>query len=289
MTPLLIYSHENEPLTRVLLSSNFDQKYGLIKISIKDLLEKARIFDEIDDFRTIINWKLPLGITISNSKQYYLINRVLSVSKKLFDDFSEQDQLYALTEFRAYLAFALEAFPNSFLRPNAFGLSGNRFSLPRQWKIIQEHDLAISVPEYYLGNMEFSPLEGNVVYSDPYNFYYWKSIRDNVNFKEISFAFVKPIGQPIVVFVTGNKVEAFYHEKSTEIPSTILPTLYQTALQLSKLFNYSICEILFFESKEVISFGMISNVPHGTSKKHWFPSSILFFFEREISRKYGTN
>lgn len=131
MISVLLYSHSFEPITQVLLNS-FDQDGGgLIKISLSELLNNSCIFDEIDE-QIKLSWNFSNGLKITNSDQHYLINRVLSIPEEIFSDFAKEDRSYSLSEFRAYLAFAIEAFPNSFAKPGAFGLSGNRFSLPRQ-------------------------------------------------------------------------------------------------------------------------------------------------------------
>ena len=117
MTPILLYSHVNEPLTRAVLSSKLDQTHGLIKLSLETLLEQVNILDELNEYEAKIDWTFPSGEKVSNSNSFYLINRVLSVPEKLFKDFAEQDKLYSLSEFRAYLAFVIEAFPNAFSRP----------------------------------------------------------------------------------------------------------------------------------------------------------------------------
>jgi len=68
-----------------------------------------------------------------------------------------------MSEFRAYLAFAIEAFPSSFSKPGPFGLSGNRFSLPRQWEMIKKAEFTCDSPKYYLENMNFCPLKRDLV------------------------------------------------------------------------------------------------------------------------------
>lgn len=137
MKPILLYSHPDEPITQALLSSELDQNFNMIKLSLVTLLQDITIMDEFNNFDIKIEWQLPSGLKIFNSSDFYLINRVLSVPETLVCDFAEEDRNYSLSEFRAYLAFALEAFPYCFSRPGAFGLSGNRFSLLRQWEIVK--------------------------------------------------------------------------------------------------------------------------------------------------------
>ena len=94
MTPILLYRHVNEPLTRALLSSKLDQKYGLIKLSLETLLDQVNILDELNEYEAKIDWTFPSGEKVSHSSSFYLINRVLSVPEKLFKDKSLPAPLY---------------------------------------------------------------------------------------------------------------------------------------------------------------------------------------------------
>jgi len=209
MTPILLYSHVNEPLTRSLISSTLDQKCVLIKLSVEDLLQQTNIIDELNNDEVKISWTLPSGKEIVNSNDFYLINRVLSVPEEIFNSFSEDDRLYSISEFRAYLTFAIEAFPISFSKPGAFGLSGNRFSLVRQWEMIKGADFVFKTPKYYLGNMDFCPWEEGLVYANPFDFYYWRSNQNLVDVDRASFVFSKPKGKPVVACVIGEDVNIF--------------------------------------------------------------------------------
>lgn len=287
MKPILLYSHPDEPITQALLSSELDLKFNMIKLSLAALLQDGTIIDEFNGIDIKIEWQLPSGLKIFNSSDFYLINRVLSVSETLAQDFAEEDRNYFLSEFRAYLAFALEAFPYCFSRPGAFGLSGNRFSLPRQWEMIKQAGLLFKVPKYYLGNMCFCPLKGEIVYSKPSNFYYWKpnpSVKD-----ESSFAFEKPKGIPIIACAVGNDIEIFsyYSHHSVSLKDSLLIKEY--ILNLSRLFDYSISEYLFFLDSEELSFGMVSNIPYASRSKSWFSNMICSFFSHTILGKNGKN
>ncbi len=279
MIPVLLYSHVNEPLTQSLLSSKLDQTCGLIKLPLEELLNQASIIDELNDNGVNINWSLPSGLTVSNSDDFYLINRVLSVPEELFLEFSEEDKLYSISEFRAYVAFAIEAFPHSFFKPAAFGLSGNRYSLPRQWEMIKKANL-MKTPDYYLGNMDFCPLDGDLVYSNPFDFYYWKPNQNVVDIDEASFAFIKPSGMPVVANIIGNTVRVFSYYTHDVVSLGTSDHIKEISLSIAPLFNYSIAEILFFVGDNSITFGMISNIPYASNKKDWFRQCVCLYFEK---------
>jgi hypothetical protein len=289
MIPILLYSHVNEPLTRSLLSSKLDQTHGLIKLSLEALLDQVNILDELNEYEVKIDWTFPSGEKISNSSSFYLINRVLSVPEKLFQDFAEQDRLYSLSEFKAYLAFAIEAFPNAFSRSGAFGLSGNRYSLPRQWEMIRNAKFSLKTPEYYLGNMDFCPLNGELIYANTFDYYFWKPNRSLVDLEKVAFAFLKPQGKPLVACVVREDVQVFSCNSADNISTIIHSLVSEKALELSHLFNYPIAEILFFAEDQSICFGMVSNIPYASSKKNWFQEKVASYFVEEISGKYGKN
>lgn len=288
MTPILLYSHAKEPLTQILLSSTLDQKCGLIKLSLEDLLNKASIIDELHHNDVKIDWTFPNGLKIINSNNFYLINRVISIPEEIFNDFSEEDKLYSMSEFRAYLTFAIEAFPNSFSKPGPFGLSGNRFSLPRQWEMIKKAEFTCNTPKYYLGHMDFCPLEGDLVYSNPFDFYYWKP-NQLVDIDNNSFAFLRPKGKPVVASLVGDNVQVFCCQTNDEIHSKMNLLLEEYAAQIARLFNYPIAEILFFVEDDSFIFGMISNIPYASSKKEWFFEDICAYFEENLLENNGKN
>jgi len=103
MTGILLYSHCNEPVTQVILS-HAQHGMDIIVLSVKDLLDNVIIFDEINNDAKL-NWKLPCGKTILNSKDFYLINRVFDLPQDLFNDFHKDDKDYSRAEFYAYLIF----------------------------------------------------------------------------------------------------------------------------------------------------------------------------------------
>lgn len=287
MRPILLYSHFDEPITKALLSSTFAQKSDLIKLPLKTLLNEVCIIDEFDHAVVKIDWTFPSGLNITNSNDFYLINRVISVPEEIFNDFLEDDKQYSISEFRAYLAFAIESFPNSFSKPGAFGLSGNRFSLPRQWETIKNAGYSIETPNYYLGNMDFCSLCENLVYTTPFDFYYWKPNSEMVNKEKFSFVFSKPLGKPVVATVIGNDVEVFCCEKNDEIPEIMISLLEKNSLIISRLFNYDISEVLFFLQDDHFSFGMISCIPYASNRKDWFQENIGFYFENKLMEKNG--
>ena len=226
---------------------------------------------------------------ILNSYNFYLINRVLSVPEEIFSDFSEEDKEYSISEFRAYLMFAIEAFPNSFAKSGAFGLSGNRFSLPRQWEIVGKSNIILKTPNYYLGNMDFCHLKGDLVYTHPFNFYHWRPNGNLVDADQTAFAFLRPKGDPVIACVIRDHVDIFCYHSEDEISPKHNLLLKKNAIYLSRLFNYPIAEILFFIEDDQLIFGMISNIPYASNKKEWFPEKICTYFEKELKNKYGKN
>lgn len=282
MTPVLLYSHADEPITKSLLSSELGQKNGLIKLPLKRLLEEATISDDFSIEETNIKWTFSSGFTILNTSKFYLINRVISVPEELFNNFHVEDRAYSLQEFRSYLAFAIESFPVVFSKPGAFGLSGNRFSLPRQWEIIRRSRLKYNTPNYYLGNMSFCSIKNNLVYSDPFNFYFWKPNSNNEQSSKFSFAFSRPRGVPVVVFLTSKEFTLFCPTHEESIIPGASNLLKSASRNILRMFNYEVAEILFFVENKSFTFGMISNIPYASSKKDWFQNLVTTHFESKI-------
>jgi hypothetical protein len=282
MRPVLLYSHLDEPITRALFSSELDQKYHMIRLSLEFLLKDATIIDEFNANEIKIEWTLSSGLQIRNTKDFYLINRILSIPEALFCDFIEDDRTYSLSEFRAYLAFAIEAFPYCFSKPGAFGLSGNRYSLPRQWERVKQSHLHVRVPHYYLGNMRYCALNGEIVYSEPFNFYYWRSNTEANH--ETSFAFKRPKGKPIIACMIGDTIEVFSYYSYDPVPERDEEVIKALSKEISRLFDYSISESLFFLERGKVNFGMITNIPFASKNKKWFFSAINSFFIEKLER-----
>jgi hypothetical protein len=279
MTPVLLYSHPLEPVTQSFLE--LDKDLNLVKLSLEDLLNDACIFDEVNDTEVKIEWTLSSGIKISNSSEFYIFNRVLSVPEEIFQDFHPDDKSYAASEFRAYLAFAIESFPKCSSKPGPFGLSGNLLSLPRQWEKVKS-SFHLNAPEYFLGNLSLIPCEDPVVYSTPHNYYYWKSSLDKP--PSCSFAFKIPLGSPIICCVIGESVEVYPYLSHQEISHALVQQIKDTGRKLAALFCYHIAEVLLFSDDSKLSFGMISTIPYASRKKPWFKSLLSSFLKQELSR-----
>lgn len=161
--------------------------------------------------------------------------------------------------------------------------------MPRQWETIKSAKYPIAVPNYYLGNIEFCTLKGNLVYTNPFDFYYWKPNHDLVDIENISFVFSKPSGKPVVGCVIGDNVKIFCCESSDEISIKMDFLLKKYSLLISRLFNHPIAEILFFVEEDNFTFGMISSIPYASSKKDWFIENIIFYFEDKLMEKNGKN
>lgn len=282
MIPVLLYSHETEPVTKALLTSELDEDLKLVKLSLSSLLKEASIFDEVHDDEVKIEWTLASGEKIRNTDNYYLLNRVLTVPQEMFDEFDTEDRTYSMSEFSAYLAFAIESFPKCSAKPAPFGISGNHFSLPRQWDIVMKGNLSLAVPDYYLGNLSSISQKTNLVYSTPHNYYFWKLNPEDSNAR--SFAFERPTGAPIICCVMGDEIEVYPYQRDRQIHVSDSHLIKEIAFQLAHLFNFPISEVLLFYDTSKISFGMISSIPYASKNKPWFNILLQSFLKKKLIR-----
>ena len=107
---LLFYGDPLEPVTKVLLKHK--KALGITSLSMRDFLDKATVFDKITEEEASVHWEIPGIGVITNSKETFLINRVLKCPHEWFKDFIKGDRYLAREELMAYLQFALNAFPN---------------------------------------------------------------------------------------------------------------------------------------------------------------------------------
>lgn len=271
MRIILLYSHTNDPVTRSILNT----VSSVYPISIKKFLNEAFVFDEIDNKKQSIKWKFPDGITITNDRQHYLINRVLGFSEDLFEDFDESDRSYARSELKAYLTFAIESFPLSSAKPGAFGMCGNHYSLPRQWEIIKKSGLEFKTPQYFLGNLSHCYQLPRLVCSHPFKYYFWKP-----SIASTDFAFIKPEGEPIVSRVIGDDVLILPYHSQVKLTHDVKQTLKDFSLKLQSIFSLNIFEALFFRDNSIFTFGMISTVPLYSSREPYFNKKISFYYSQ---------
>ena len=281
MHGLLLSSDIREPISHALSTNREKLKFPLITLTLEDFLKNTEVFDEVVGGVPKIEWTLPGKKRITNSQEFFLINRVLSTPESLFKDFHPLDREYALAEFRAYLTFAIEAFPFTLAKPGPGGLSGNRFSLPQQWNIIKNSGLDILTPKFFLGNPKYSPFNEAelVIYSTPYNYYYWKPNIPSCKSKEINFCFSRPPGVPIICSTIGNSVFVFPYFDNDMIKKSIEFKITTLISELTEIFDFFIAECLLFVDNTKVTFGMISNIPYASKKK--------IFFERELINEFN--
>jgi hypothetical protein len=268
---LLLCSDIHEPVSKVLIQHKDELAFPFLIMTLEDFLKDVEVFDEIIDGIPKIEWTCPKNRKITNS-DWFLVNRVLSLPQKLFEDFHPEDREYAQAEFRAYLMFALMSFPESLGKPGQGGLSGNRYSLPLQWSKVENLNLEIAVPIFFLGNKQYMPFDNasKVVHTSPFNYYFWKP---DVK-KESEFCFIRPEGNPVISSVVGDQGFAF-PAKEDYILDTQEERITVASKKIADEFGYPIAESLWFVDGEHITFGMMSNIPYASKNKRFFQSSII--------------
>lgn len=286
---LLIYSNPKEPVSDILLRRK--NQFGIECVSIEEILnEKVVIFDQIRDGVPKLQWTFTNGKQITNSTETFLINRVFECPVEMFDDFSEEDKLYAQNEFYAYLMFALYAFPNKTNAPGPYNLSGGFCPLPKMWDLVNAHIPNLKTPEFYLGNRRFLPEEWNatkdIVYSQLYDYYFWKLNEKYENVSHV-FAFKRPFGNPWLVLIIGDQVTVHHMDNSSpeRLSDVVEERIIGLAKQINGLFSYPFADLLFFINDEEITFGMIHNVPLAGSRTENFESQILRWCCNHLEQK----
>lgn len=284
---ILFYSNPEEPVTEVLLKNQ--KELNLIPLAAQDLLQKGEIFDEIEQEKVTIRWELDQVGCVTNSSNTFLINRAFYCPEAWFEHFIEEDRKYAQSEFWAYLLFALNAFPNKIGAPGIGSLMENCLTLPMQWLTIQEGELDLRVPEYFLGDKNHIPVDWakeNIVFSHVYNFYNWRVLEKGEPISRNVFAFKKPLGKPILCFVIDQEVSLYPMLNGDELDLTenFMEKVRQTAYKVVNLLGYTIAEILFFIEQEKITFAMAYNIPYGAKQAPNFEEKLILGFRSILSK-----
>jgi hypothetical protein len=130
-----------EPIVKLI--SSFGKRLPTEIVTTAQILDANSIQDSIDESGVDLRWQLRDGRQITNSKENFLLNRILHYNPQIYQDFAEVDQFYVRREFEAYLGFALNSFHNAFEKtlPNGFIWNGY-LSLLKLWQMADELELA---------------------------------------------------------------------------------------------------------------------------------------------------
>lgn len=275
---LLIYTDPQEPLTRLLIAHQ--EALELRVLCAKELLdEEFQIFDSFNVEKTELNWFSPKLGNISNTQDILVINRVTHVPIDWFADFQLADREYARNEFWAYLAFALNAFPQVTERPGPAGLNRGCYPLTEQWKYVDtSFKGGILTPDFYIGPAELVPKEWNqlAICTQPYDFYNWSEASCLDKETDSLFCMKKPKGIPVLASIIGNDVAFCYQEEMQETFLVELEEkLTEISLSISTHFQFFVSEILFFQEGNQTTFGMTYNLPISTCYMSSFESRVL--------------
>ena len=270
---LTVCTSKFDPIAKAIDQSDIE---NVDILCIKDIIDNVDINDYCDTNKTEINWYYN-NKHISNDQNTILLSRITSMPLELFDEFNEDDKVYALCELQAYLGFSLNAFKhlNYYIGPYALESCN---SLPFQWEHIKKK-ISISTPKYYWGDNRYSNLnEDSIVYSEIYDYTNWKPNNKPVD-KRLIFCFRRPKGKPIFAASLGDNILITPHENKNEItfPEKRIKDI---AIDIAKSFNLFISETLFFydEKNDNLSFAFSSpfiNYSHNNERFNNFVSENL--------------
>lgn len=272
---LLIYNDREDPIVKTLQSEAHALAEPLTAISVAEILAEAQIFDEIDDGLPKISWTFAQYGTITNSPEIKLVNRASLIQDQLFEGFHPDDREYARTEFNAYLTFALNAFPTKLTAPSFFGLAGNQYPLPMQWARVKKLHPSLAVPHYYLGSPQHCPFakeRADIVYSHTYGYRHWRpGPRPDA---PSLFAFVRPQGQPVFTFVSGEAACLVKSPVTSAMSEALQSELLSLSVSIAKDFGCTLAELLFFVEHDRLTFGVLDIRPVVSDKDPAFAATL---------------
>jgi hypothetical protein len=284
---LLIHDNQPDPIVSAILSAKDQWSEPIVALSVEQILQDAIIFDEIEDGQPRLSWTFsdPMIGTIRNHPDIKLVSRLRSVPPALFADFHSEDKEYALTEFHAYMTFALNAFPVKLNSPGFFGLAGNQFPFPIQWDLVKKASLGLAVPSYYLGATLHCPFDFGsqpVILNHTYGYRHWKPGGRPTG--PSTFAVLRPQGDPYFCLVIGGESLVLEGPGAPSLNPDLSARLRSLAVKVSEVLSSPIAEILFFVSGDQITFGVLDIVPAATTGHPLFGDLVIRglqgFFER---------
>ena len=254
MKVLVVHDNPSDPIVSLLASQQSLLKHKITLVSLRLFVEQMQVCDQIDRNGVSIQWKLKDqdGSTkLWTNHDTYLVNRCHQFPITWNHLFHPDDREYAQNELTAYLNFAFTAFKYRIQPVSCYGLSGSVMPLFIQWDMVKGKLPGLDVPSYYVGpQIQWSQA---VINPDPYDVTYW--VVDKVNHdikKDYVFAYQRPIGQPVLVYITPIGADVVKDHALEKIDEELLKCL---AMDIGSKLGIRLGEILFFVAPQQVVFG----------------------------------
>lgn len=159
----------------------------------------------------------------------------------------------------------------------SIGVPYNPNSLPSQWALVENSQLALATPEYGTKASEALAEVPNLICADPNMLYKWRPEA----FEENSFYFVRPMGKAYVIARAGSEI-SFLNSDGTEVDDEASRKLGLIASRLDKTFQHEVWETLVFVHPLQTTFGMNSNFPILSSRGSTYRESLRRYLSNLI-------
>lgn len=224
-----------------------------------------------------VEWSVH-DITFTGRKLAGVINVLDDLDFDTFNHVDSQDRVFAWHEFRSYLAFALNVFPNVINPPACNNLAGSTRSLCYQWLAMQRIDSSIAVPRWVYGLSRDFPLYfvrrcRTVVSTDPFDVHRWDPRAAPWVDPNIPYLFYEaPFGHPVQVTVFDDQSWVWPLPSGHYIPETVEERIRELSVRLTQTFGLRWALTQFFYSSHPprLTFGAIEPSP----ALEWAPAYI---------------
>ena len=259
---ILLLSQEDNPILRLIERHARAKDYNFLYINSKDLVHRLLVDDRVTDNGDVaLKWQIGEQ-AFTHQDVSGVLNLLEQVDYTEFQNFGD-DSLFLWRELNAYLAFALNHFPNVINKPMGDELSGATRSLCFQWELVKQRFPSLSIPKWFFG----SGCKLSRVFS-----IHWQTIISNNPFKEVCWSRVGitkldpekpylhyelPQGQSVWIIVLDENIWAC--PSNYPLSSKVLKTIEQVALSLCRYFKLRWAKVLFFyqSEEEHLTFGSI--------------------------------
>lgn len=277
MKILVIHDNPSDPVVSLIASQQSLLKQHVTLVSLQLFIEQMQVCDQIDERGVSIQWTLKdqdNSTKCWTNHDTYLLNRCHQFPGTWNHLFHPDDREYARNELTAYLHFAFTAFKYRMQPVSYYGLSGSVMPLFVQWDIVKNRLPDLDVPAYYVGPYGEIPWPKAVMNPDPYDVTYWvaEMVNHHTN-KDYVFAYQRPVGQPVLVYITPIGAEVvkdhvFNQESGTEQINEAL--LKRFATSIGQKLAIRLGEILFFVAPQQVTFGAATpRVIHAQHTPHF--------------------
>jgi hypothetical protein len=257
----VLTSNLKDPLVKAFLELSSHER-SVEVLTLNDLLKADKIWITTGNTLPVIDIEAysstSLRLLSWHETGVPVINRILDFPQEIFQDYTNEDRVYAQREIEAFVGGLL-----SIIRPEdssvstPIGIPWLQQALPEQWQKVKKIP-GLDVPQYVWSGPGLGHTVGELeskdhwIEKDPHDFAQWRKSLENLSPKSVDFGVLRherPKGEPVAVLVLNGEAIPWIENQNER---SALKIIAQAACELLELSNG---EMIFFKSTDSWTFG----------------------------------